>query len=96
VALQKKFETKKSKSMSSSTQQNGFGPAFLHMMLKLAQGTAKAKSIFNGMVLIRLCDLAKKQSPFQILINYLFISKTTNKSEIRLCDLAKQNLTSKF
>jgi hypothetical protein len=43
---------KKSKSMSSSTQQNGFGPAFLHMMLKQAQGTAKAKSIFSCMVLI--------------------------------------------
>jgi len=30
--------------MSSSTQQNGFGPAFLQMMMKLAQGTAKPKS----------------------------------------------------
>jgi hypothetical protein len=52
---------KKSKSMSSCTQQNGFGPAFLHMMLNLAQGTAKAKSIFSSMVLIRLSDLAKKK-----------------------------------
>jgi hypothetical protein len=41
----RKFKRRKVKSMSSSTQQNGFGPAFLHMMMmKLAQGTAKPKS----------------------------------------------------
>jgi hypothetical protein len=83
--------------MSSSTQQNGFGPAFfLHMMLKLAQGTAKAKSIFNCMVLIRLCDLAKKPISLPSFNKLFLFPKLTINLKLGYVTLQNKILTSKF
>jgi hypothetical protein len=47
VTLQTKLDAEKSKH-ASLAQQNGFGPAFLHSLLRFVKGTAKPKSMPNS------------------------------------------------